>query len=87
MQECWKENAKERPDFKKLVVTISLILEAVAGYMVISLPVKDEPPVATEVEDKTRVDGCSVQSQSEKEEGLEDSCVANNNCTSYINLK
>ena len=55
--------------------------------MVISLPVKDVPPVATEVEDKTRADGCSVQSQSEKEEGLEDSCVANNNCTSYINLK
>ena len=87
MWECWKENAKERPDFKKLVITISLILEAVAGYMVISLPVKDEPPVVTEVEDKTRVDGCSVQSRSEKEEGLEDDCVANDNCTSYINMK
>ena len=46
-----------------------------------------EPPVVTEVEDKTRVDGCSVQSQSEKEEGLEDDCVANDNCTSYINMK
>jgi len=53
----------------------------------IPLRMKGELPVATEVEDKTRVDGCSVQSQSEKEEGLEDSCVANNNCTSYINLK
>ena len=33
MLDCWKEEPKERPDFSKLVETISLILEAVAGYM------------------------------------------------------
>ena len=29
----WKEEPKERPDFSKLVETISLNLEAEAGYM------------------------------------------------------
>jgi len=69
MLDCWKEEPKERPDFSKLVETISLTLEAAAGYMELSLCVKDEhPPVATEVVVKTRADDSSVQLPSEKEE-------------------
>jgi len=68
--DCWKEEPKERPDFSKLVETISLTLEAAAGYMELSLCVKDEhPQVAAEVEVKTRADDYSVQLLSEKEEG------------------
>jgi len=68
--DCWKEEPKERPDFSKLVETISLTLEAAAGYMELSLCVKDEHPrVAAEVEVKTRADDSSVQLLSEKEEG------------------
>jgi len=33
MEECWTEEPHRRPDFSKLVVTISLTLEALAGYM------------------------------------------------------
>ena len=67
MLDCWKEEPKERPDFSKLVETISLTLEAAAGYMELSLCVKDEhPQVAAEVEVKTRGGGSSVQSPSVK---------------------
>ena len=70
MLDCWKEEPKERPDFSKLVETISLTLEAAAGYMELSICVKDEHlPVAAEVEVKTRADDSSVQLPSEKEEG------------------
>ena len=70
MLDCWKEEPKERPDFSKLVETISLTLEAAAGYMELSLCVKDEHfQVAAEVEVKTRADDSSVQLPSEKEEG------------------
>ena len=65
--DCWKEEPKERPDFSKLVDTISLILEAAAGYMEFSLSIKDEHPlVAAEVEVKARGGGSSVQSPSEE---------------------
>ena len=67
MLDCWKEEPKERPDFSKLVGTISLILEAAAGYMELSLSIKDEHPlVAAEVEVKDRGGGSSVQSPSEE---------------------
>ena len=57
--DCWKKDPKERPKFSKLVDTISLTLEAVAGYVNFSF--------STNVEVKTR-EGCSgVQSLSEKE--------------------
>ena len=67
--DCWKENPKGRPDFSKLVDTISLTLEAAAGYMDFSLSIKDEHPLAAELEVKTREGGSSVQLPSEKEEG------------------
>jgi len=68
--DCWKEKPKERPNFSKLVDTISLILEAAAGYMELSLCVKDEHPhVDAEVEVNTRADDSSVQLPSEKEGG------------------
>ena len=67
MLDCWKEEPKERPDFSKLVETISLTLEAAAGYMELSLSIKDEHPlVAAEVEVKARGGGSSVQSSSEE---------------------
>ena len=64
---CWKEEPEERPNFSKLVDTISLILEAAAGYMVLSI--KDEHPLvlAAKAEVKTRESGSNVQSSSEKE--------------------
>ena len=62
MLDCWKEEPKQRPDFGKLVETISLTLEAAAGYMELSLCVKNEHPhVDAEVEVKTRADDSSVQ--------------------------
>ena len=63
---CWKEEPKERPDFSKLVVTFSLTLEAVVGYMEFSLPTKDERPFAAQVGVNTRASGCCVQCSSEK---------------------
>ena len=66
MLDCWKEEPKERPDFIKLVDTISLTLESMAGYMEFSLSIKDEHPVAAEVEVKARGGGSSVQSPSEE---------------------
>jgi len=51
---CWKETPKERPNFSKLVDTISLILEASAGYMKFSMSIKDEHPLAAKAEVKTR---------------------------------
>ena len=60
MLHCWKEEPKERPDFSKLVITISLTLESAAGYMDFSMNIKNEHLVAAEVEVKT-----SVQSPSE----------------------
>ena len=48
--DCWKEEPKGRPDFSKLVDTISVTLEAAAGYMDFSLSIKNERPVAAEVE-------------------------------------
>ena len=60
MLECWKEDPKERPDFSKLVNTISLTLESAAGYMDFSLCIKNEHLVAAEVEVKTRGEGSSV---------------------------
>ena len=59
--ECWKEESEERPDFSNLVVTISLTLEAVVGYMDFSPRTKDDPPclLAAKVEVKTRMDGSS----------------------------
>ena len=70
MLDCWKEEPKQRPDFGKLVETISLTLEAAAGYMELSLCVKNEHPhVDAEVEVKTRADDSSVQLPSEKEGG------------------
>ena len=65
--DCWKKEPKERPDFSKLVDTISLTLESAAGYMDFSLSSKDEHPlVATEVEVKAGGGGSSVQSPSEE---------------------
>lgn len=64
--ECWKEEPKQRPDFNKLVDTISLTLEAAAEYMEFSQCTKDEHPVAAEVDVKTRADSSSVQPPSEK---------------------
>ena len=56
MQECWAEEPHKRPEFSKLVVTISLILEAMAGYMSLNSPSlsivdgnRDEHSVTTEV--------------------------------------
>ena len=66
MLDCWKEEPKERPNFSKVVNTISLTLESAAGYMEFSLSIKDEHPVAAEVEVKTRGGGSSVQSPSEE---------------------
>jgi len=51
--ECWKAEPEERPDFSQLVDTISLSLEAAAGYMDFSLVVKNEHSVAAEEEVKT----------------------------------
>jgi len=65
--DCWKEKPKERPNFSKLVDTISLILEAAAGYMEFTLSINDEHPLATKAEVKTRAGGSNVQSSSEKE--------------------
>jgi len=63
---CWKEDPEERPDFSKLVVTISLTLEAAVGYMNLSpLTTQDDHPLVSEVEVKTRPDGSGVQSSSE----------------------
>ena len=62
---CWKDEPKERPDFNKLVDTISLTLEAAAGYMEFSLCIKNEHPIAAEVNVKTRANGSSVQPPSE----------------------
>jgi len=56
MQECWTEEPHKRPEFGRLVVTISLILEAMAGYMSLNSPSlsivdgnRDEHSVTTEV--------------------------------------
>jgi len=56
MQECWTEEPHKRPEFGKLVVTISLMLEAIAGYMSLNSPFlsivdgnRDEHSVTTEV--------------------------------------
>ena len=55
MQKCWKEEPHKRPDFSKLVVTISLTLEAMAGYMNLSttslniVPANKQHQVATTV--------------------------------------
>ena len=65
--DCWKEKPKERPNFSKLVDTISLILEAAAGYMEFSMSIKDEHPLAAKAEVKTRESGSNVQLSSEKE--------------------
>ena len=64
---CWKEKPKERPNFSKLVDTISLILEAAAGYMEFSMSIKDEHPLAAKAGVKTRDSSSNVQSSSEKE--------------------
>ena len=57
IQECWTDKPQERPDFSELVVTISLTLEAVAGYMSLNTTSqniidgnRDEHPVVTGVE-------------------------------------
>ena len=65
--DCWKEEPKERPDFSKLVATVSLTLEAAAGYMDFSLSIKNEHPLAAELEVKTGEGGSGVLSLSEKE--------------------
>ena len=65
MLDCWKEDPKERPDFSKLVNTISLTLESAAGYMDFSLCIKKEHLVAAEVEFKTKGGVSNVQSPSE----------------------
>jgi len=55
MQKCWKEEPHKRPDFSKLVVTISLTLEAMAGYMNLNttslniVPANKQHQVATTV--------------------------------------
>jgi len=64
---CWKEEPKERPNFSKLVDTISLILEAAAGYMALSIQNEHPLVLATKAEVKTRGSGSNVQSSSEKE--------------------
>ena len=69
MLECWNEKPKERPNFNKLVDTISQTLEAAAEYMDFSLCIKNEHPLAAEVEIKTKAGGSSLQSPSEKEGG------------------
>jgi len=74
MLDCWKEEPKERPDFNKLVDTISLTLESMAGYMDFSLSINNEHSVAAEVEVKTRGGGSSVQSPSE-ESGQQETTV------------
>ena len=73
IMECWKDEPEERPDFSKLVVTISLTLEAVAGYMDLSLVTKDDYLVAAKVEPMT-----SVHTASETEwEGQQEAAVTN----------
>ena len=61
--DCWKEEPKERPDFSKLVATVSHTLEAAAGYMDFSLSrsIKNEHPIAAELEVKIREGGSSEQ--------------------------
>jgi len=63
---CWKEEPKERPNFSKLVDTISLILEAAAGYMALSIQNEHPLVLAAKAEVKTG-SGSNVQSSSEKE--------------------
>jgi len=65
MLDCWKEEPKERPDFSKLVDTISLNLEAVAGYTGL-VCIKNEQLVSAEMVVKTGEGGSSVQSPSVK---------------------
>jgi len=48
--ECWKAEPEKRPDFSQIVVPISLILEAAAGYMNFSMAVKNGHSVAAKVE-------------------------------------
>jgi len=71
IQKCWNEDPKGRPDFSKLVDTISLTLEAAPGYMDFSLRIKGELPVATEVEVKTMAGDSNMQSPNELEGGRE----------------
>ena len=56
-----EEEPKERPEFSQLVIiiTISVTLEALAGYMDFPLVVKDEQLFAAERE--PRAGGSSVQ--------------------------
>jgi len=65
MLDCWKEEPKERPDFSKLVDTISLNLEAEAGYMDL-VCIKYEQLVSAEMVVKTGAGSSSVQSPSGK---------------------
>ena len=39
--QCWDGQPEERPDFSQLVVTISTIMEAVAGYLIFSASDKE----------------------------------------------
>jgi len=75
---CWKAEPEERPDFSQLLVTISLTLEAAAGYMSFSMAVKNGPSVAAKVEVTTRAGGPSVQPPSEKEEARQQETVITN---------
>ena len=39
--QCWDGQPEERPDFSQLVVTLSIIMEAVAGYLIFSASDKE----------------------------------------------
>ena len=78
MLDCWKEEPKERPNFSKLVSTISLNLpgEAAEGHMDLA-NIKTEQLVSAEMVVKTRTDGSRAQSPSGKGWAIGNSCVAN----------
>ena len=73
--ECWKEEPNERPDFSQLTATISATLEALAGYMDFSLPIKEECLVAAKEEVKTRAGGSNVQLPSEEGASQQEAAV------------
>ena len=41
MQSCWKSEPEDRPQFSELVSTISDILESIAGYIELSMPLQE----------------------------------------------
>ena len=42
MQNCWKSEPEDRPQFSELVSTISDILESIAGYIELSMSLQED---------------------------------------------